>query len=52
MSKIIELKISNIKRIAAAEINADGKNAIVVEGKNANGKSSVLESITSQRPND
>lgn len=44
--KILDLKISNIKRIAAAEIHAEGKSAIVVEGKNANGKSSVLESIT------
>lgn len=42
--KIINLKIENIKRIKAVEIKCDS-NFIEITGKNAQGKSSVLDSI-------
>lgn len=42
--KIIGLKTENVKRIVAAEINPDG-NMVVVGGNNAQGKSSLLDSI-------
>jgi len=44
--KIIELKSSNIKRLKAIELHIDEKqNLILITGKNAQGKSSVLDSI-------
>jgi hypothetical protein len=42
--KIISLTSENIKRLKAVEIRPDGK-SIVVAGRNAQGKSSVLDSI-------
>lgn len=42
--KIIKLTAENIKRISAVEITPDG-NLVVIAGKNAQGKSSVLDSI-------
>ncbi len=42
--KIIELKTQNVKRIKAVTINPDGS-VIVVGGQNAQGKTSVLDSI-------
>lgn len=44
MSKIIELKAENVKRLSAVEIKPDG-NLVVVGGKNGAGKTSVLDSI-------
>jgi DNA repair exonuclease SbcCD ATPase subunit len=44
MSKIIELKSQNIKRLQAVEIHPSGS-TIIIGGKNAQGKSSVLDSI-------
>jgi hypothetical protein len=44
--KIIELKSSNIKRLKAVEFQIDeSQNVILITGKNAQGKSSVLDSI-------
>jgi DNA repair exonuclease SbcCD ATPase subunit len=44
--KIIELKSSNIKRIKAVELHLDEKqNLVLITGKNAAGKSSILDSI-------
>jgi len=44
--KIIELKSSNIKRLKAVEFQIDElQNVILITGKNAQGKSSVLDSI-------
>jgi len=44
--KIIELKSSNIKRLKAVEFQIDeAQNLILITGKNAQGKSSVLDSI-------
>jgi DNA repair exonuclease SbcCD ATPase subunit len=42
--KIISLYAENVKRLKAVEIRPDG-NAIILEGKNAQGKSSVLDAI-------
>ncbi len=42
--KIIKLESENVKRLYAVEIKPDG-NLIVIGGKNAQGKSSVLDSI-------
>lgn len=42
--KILKLKTENIKKIKAIEITPDG-NAIVLSGKNGQGKSSILDSI-------
>lgn len=42
--KIIELKAENIKKLKAIEIKPSG-NTIIISGKNAHGKSSVLDSI-------
>lgn len=42
--KIIKLEASNVKRLKAVEINPDGT-LQVVAGRNAQGKSSVLDSI-------
>ena len=43
-TKIIELRAENIKRLKAVYIRADGK-SVVIGGKNAAGKSSVLDAI-------
>lgn len=44
--KIVELKSSNIKRIKAIELHLDkDKNLVMITGKNAAGKTSVLDSI-------
>lgn len=44
--KIVELKSSNIKRLKSVELTLDeNKNLILVTGKNAAGKTSVLDSI-------
>lgn len=43
--KIIRLKAENIKRIKAVEIKTDGTNFIEITGKNAQGKSSIMDSI-------
>ena len=44
--KIIELKSSNIKKLKAVELRVDkDKNLVMVTGKNAAGKSSLLDSI-------
>lgn len=42
---ILELSISNVKRISALELSTDGVTPIVLTGDNAQGKSSVLDSI-------
>lgn len=42
---ILELSISNVKRITALELSTDGLTPIVLTGDNAQGKSSVLDSI-------
>ncbi|NWN89216.1 MAG: AAA family ATPase [Micrococcaceae bacterium] len=47
MSKIIRLSAMNYKRLKAVEIEPDPDgNLVVVAGRNAQGKSSVLDSIT------
>lgn len=47
MSKIIRLSATNYKRLKAVEIEPDPNgNLVVVAGRNAQGKSSVLDSIT------
>lgn len=44
--RIIELKSSNIKRIKAVELHLDEKqNLVLITGKNAQGKTSILDSI-------
>lgn len=43
--KIVGLEVSNIKRVSAVDIDPD-KNFVVIGGNNAQGKSSVLDSIT------
>lgn len=44
--RIIELQSSNIKKIKAVELKFDdSKNLVIISGKNAMGKSSVLDSI-------
>lgn len=43
-AKIIKLQTSNVKRLAAVEINPDGS-LVVIGGNNGAGKSSVLDSI-------
>jgi DNA repair exonuclease SbcCD ATPase subunit len=42
--KIISLQAENVKRLSAVEITPDGK-SIIIAGQNAQGKSSVLDSI-------
>lgn len=47
MSKIIRLQSTNYKRLRAVEITPDKDgNLVIVAGKNGQGKSSVLDSIT------
>lgn len=43
--KIIQLKSTNIKKLKAVLINANGE-SVIIGGKNGAGKSSVLDSIT------
>ena len=43
--KIIKLKAENVKRLEAVTITPDG-NLVVIGGRNAQGKTSVLDSIT------
>ena len=43
--KIHGLKVQNIKRIKIVEIKTEGENFIEISGKNAQGKSSLLDSI-------
>jgi hypothetical protein len=42
--KIVQLNAENVKRLRAVEITPDG-NVVVIAGRNAQGKSSVLDSI-------
>lgn len=42
---IIELRTQNIKRLKAVSVDADGKPVVVIGGNNANGKTSLLDSI-------
>jgi DNA repair exonuclease SbcCD ATPase subunit len=44
MSKVLRLTASNIKRLIAVEITPEG-NLVRIEGRNGQGKSSVLDSI-------
>lgn len=47
MSRIIRLESTNYKRLKAVEIAPDpGGNLVIVAGKNGQGKSSILDSIT------
>jgi len=45
MSKIIRMEAENVKRLRSVEITPDGAPMVVVGGRNAQGKSSVLDSI-------
>jgi len=42
--KIVRMSAKNVKRLRAVEVSPDG-NVIVVSGKNASGKTSLLDSI-------
>jgi hypothetical protein len=42
---IISLRAENCKRLSAVEIHADGRPTIIVGGRNAQGKSSVLDAL-------
>jgi len=44
MTRIVELNVEAVKRITAAHINPDGS-LVIIGGRNAQGKSSVLDSI-------
>jgi hypothetical protein len=44
MTKIVKLEAENFKRLKAVEIHPDG-NTVVISGRNAQGKSSVLDAI-------
>lgn len=44
MTSIIALRAENFKRLKAVEIQADGK-SVIIGGRNAQGKSSVLDAI-------
>lgn len=44
MTSIVALRAENFKRLKAVEIQADGK-SVVIGGRNAQGKSSVLDAI-------
>lgn len=43
---IISLRAENCKRLSAVEIHADGKPMVVIGGRNAQGKSSILDALT------
>jgi energy-coupling factor transporter ATP-binding protein EcfA2 len=43
--KILKLRAENIKRLKAIEINTDNANFVEITGKNAQGKSSIMDSI-------
>lgn len=43
--QLVHLEINNIKRIAAVEIDADTGAPVILTGDNAQGKSSILDSI-------
>ncbi len=45
MSTIVKLEAENVKRLQAVSISPDGKPVVIVGGKNAQGKSSLLDSI-------
>ena len=45
MSKIVRLEAENIKRLRAVNIDVTGKSVVVIGGRNAQGKTSVLDSI-------
>jgi DNA repair exonuclease SbcCD ATPase subunit len=42
---IVELRVENVKRLRSVRIRPDGANVVVVGGRNAQGKSSLLDSI-------
>ncbi len=42
---IVSLEASNVKRLRAVSIDASGKPAVIIGGRNEQGKSSVLDSI-------
>lgn len=44
--KILKLQAENVKRLSAVEVEPKGKSLVIVAGKNGQGKSSVLDSIT------
>jgi recombinational DNA repair ATPase RecF len=47
MSKIVRLESTNYKRLKAVEIAPDPDgNLVIVAGKNGQGKTSILDSIT------
>lgn len=43
--KIVELKVQNIKRVRAVHLTPNGASTVIVGGKNAAGKTSVLDAI-------
>ena len=43
--RIVELKVQNIKRVRAVHLTPNGASTVIVGGKNAAGKSSVLDAI-------
>jgi recombinational DNA repair ATPase RecF len=43
--KITQLTAENFKRLKAVEIAVEGKNIVILSGRNAQGKSSVLDAI-------
>ena len=45
MTKIVSLESENVMRIKAVHIQPNGRNVVIIGGDNANGKSSVLQSI-------
>lgn len=45
MSSILKLEISNFMRISAAEVTPNGEPVIQITGRNAEGKSSVINAI-------
>jgi len=43
--RIISIEVENIKRLSAVSITPDGRPLVVISGKNAAGKSSVIDAI-------
>lgn len=43
--KIVELHVRNIKRVRAVHVTPNGASTVIIGGKNAQGKSSVLDAI-------